>query len=100
MPYDTLVVRARTPDGRWAEDGGFWTYKLGLLLRALRTVLANEAAQWIVLAPEARQRVAALAEHALGLIRAVLREQPDGLEILTSPFLITRLPQPPAALYK
>lgn len=86
IQHDTLVVRARTPDGRWAEDGGVWSYKLGLLLRALRAVLAGEAAGRIALAAEDRHRAARLATHCRDLLAAAMRDRAEGIEILTSPF--------------
>lgn len=91
VQHDAPAVRARVPEGKWAdgkwvEDGGFWTYKLGLLLRALRAVLAAVSEGRIVLGAEQRQRALQLALYCRHLLGAVMRNRPAGLEFLTSPY--------------
>ena len=85
LPFDTIVVRTRAPDGGWAEDGAYWTYKAALLLRALRVVLIRRAAGLLDLTSAEAERVAALARLCSDRLATTERRSSDGVEHLTSP---------------
>jgi hypothetical protein len=82
---DTPFVRSRRPDGRWEDDGGFWTFKLGLLLRALMALRLAHDAGATVLEGSQLQRLQTLNDLALRQLRARIRPQNGALEVLTSP---------------
>lgn len=82
---DTPFVRGRGADGAWVEDGGFWSFKLGLLLRALVVLRQADAAGAVPLEPAERDRAKTLLDFAFRQLRLRVRDQRDCLEVLTSP---------------
>ncbi|PHK93358.1 hypothetical protein CR162_19040 [Pseudoroseomonas rhizosphaerae] len=81
---DTPFVRRRR-NGRWDEDGGFWSFKLGLLMRALNALRLAAQGGFIVLEPAEQEHVAALSEACFAGLRGRVRDLGDTLEVLTSP---------------
>ncbi|WBV42776.1 hypothetical protein [Pseudoroseomonas cervicalis] len=82
---DTPLVRSRREDGRWSEDGGFWSFKLGLLMRALQALLLAQAQGAVPLEPAEQQRAEALRGAAFQLLRGRVGELDAALELRTSP---------------
>jgi hypothetical protein len=82
---DTPFVRSRRADGRWEDDGGFWTFKLGLLLRALAALRLAHGAGAVPLEGSQLQRLQTLNDLALRQLRARIRPHGAVLEVLTSP---------------
>lgn len=82
---DTPFVRSRRADGRWEDDGGFWSFKLGLLLRALGAVRRAHEAGGIRLESGESMRLQTLYDISLRQLRARLRPFGETLEVLTSP---------------
>lgn len=91
VPLEKGSHRLETPfvrlyrDGRWEEDGGFWSFKLGLLMRALNALRLAAQGGFIVLEPAEQERVAALTEACFAELRGRVRELGEALEVLTSP---------------
>lgn len=91
VPLEKGTHRLETPfvrlyrDGRWEEDGGFWSFKLGLLMRALNALRLAAQGGFIVLEPAEQERVAALTEACFAELRGRVRELGEALEVLTSP---------------
>lgn len=86
MPFDTVVVRTEAAEGRITEDGAFWSYKAGLLLRALRAVEHAVLAGNLDLSAAERRRAADLAKTCEAQLAGCLRRHADGAEYLTSPY--------------
>ncbi|MBV1798488.1 hypothetical protein [Siccirubricoccus sp. G192] len=86
IAHDTIAVRYRASNGEWAEDGGLWSYKLGLLLRALHAVEAVGDSGGLALTEAERQRIGFLTDLCASLLRASTRERGAGIEHLTSPY--------------
>ncbi|WP_149535402.1 hypothetical protein [Siccirubricoccus phaeus] len=85
LPFDTITLRSRKPDGDWYEEGAFWTYKAGLLLRALKLVRARRAEGVLAWLPEEWDRLAMLTRLCQERLAMTARPTPDGIEHLTSP---------------
>ncbi len=82
---DTLAVRGRVADGEVPqEDTGYWNFKLGVLLRALRSVQRAHAVGAVALHGATIQRIELLVQLATRFIRQSMREHPGTLEVLTS----------------
>ncbi|MFC3126082.1 hypothetical protein ACFOD4_13525 [Pseudoroseomonas globiformis] len=82
---DTPFVRSRRSDGRWEDDGGFWSFKLGLLLRALATMKLARQSGALALEGSQLQRLQTLNDLATRQLRARIRPLGGTLEVLTSP---------------
>ncbi|HWL82979.1 MAG TPA: hypothetical protein VNR89_18665 [Roseomonas sp.] len=82
---DTPFVRSRRADGRWEDDGGFWSFKLGLLLRALAALRQAHRAGAVPLEGGELMRLQTLQDISLRQLRARLRPFGETLEALTSP---------------
>lgn len=82
---DTPFVRSRRADGRWEDDGGFWSFKLGLLLRALVALRLAHDSGGVTLEGGELQRVQTLQEIAQRQLRARFHPFEGTLEVLTSP---------------
>jgi len=86
--FDSLAVRCRAPEGaarEWSEDIGSASYKLGLMLRALRALQAARAAGAIALDEHEAQRAGFLATLCLDLLRSRIRLRQDVLEMRPGP---------------
>lgn len=82
---ETPLVRSRRADGRWEEDGGFWSFKLGLLMRACSAVALAVEQGALALDPATRQALATLQEASFRALRGRVKEVDGTLEIRTSP---------------
>jgi hypothetical protein len=82
---DTPYVRGRDADGAWVEDGGFWSFKLGLLLRGLVALQVADAAGAVPLDGAERERLQTLRDTTFKMLRLRVRDLRDCLEVLTSP---------------
>lgn len=91
VPLEKGTHRLETPfvqlrrNGRWEEDGGFWSFKLGLLMRALNALRLAAQGGFIVLEPAEQEHIAALTEACFAELRGRVRELGEALEVLTSP---------------
>ena len=81
--YDGLAVLSR-PDRPAHADTGFWNFKLGMVMRALQAVRNAAASGVIAASAQERERLRQRLELAQCLIDESIREQGDGLEVLTS----------------
>lgn len=82
---DTPFVRGRRADGAWEDDGGFWSFKLGLLMRALKATRLARDAGALALEPAELQRLQTLLDAGFRALRGRVRDEPGCLEVLTSP---------------
>ncbi|MCO6417725.1 hypothetical protein JYK14_16370 [Siccirubricoccus sp. KC 17139] len=85
LPFDTIVVRTRKPDGHLYEEGAFWTYKVGLLLRALKQVRARRQEGRLPWLTEEWDRLGRLIRLCQDQLATTARRRPEGVEHLTSP---------------
>ncbi|MBW8268367.1 hypothetical protein [Caldovatus aquaticus] len=84
--FDSLAVRCWDPErGTWTTDIAAWSYKLALLLRALRAMQAALAAGAIELAAEEAARLRFLATLCLDLLRDRIGLAEDALEVRLGP---------------
>lgn len=90
---DTPFVRGRLPGGGgggaapgpWEDDGGFWSFKLGLLMRALSAARLAREAGALPLETAELQRLQTLYEASFRALRGRVRDHQGCLEVLTSP---------------
>jgi SAM-dependent methyltransferase len=82
VTYDTLLVRMGVAGGR--EDTGYWSFKLGLALRAFNAIRQVQASGAIALDQETTEHLGALSQRAIDAIQPCLREADGGIEALTS----------------
>lgn len=82
---ETPLVRSRRADGRWEEDGGFWSFKLGLLMRAASALQLAAKAGAVTLDAAQQQAAQALHDACFRALRGRVREVDATLEVRTSP---------------
>jgi hypothetical protein len=81
--YDGLGV-ADSPERGRPVDTGFWTFKIGLVLRALRAIQRAAASRVLSMSDVEAERVALRLKIAQDLVSASIRRHGDILEVLTS----------------
>jgi hypothetical protein len=82
---DAPILGARRPDGSMAQDNGFWSFKLGLLMRALNVLtLASQTGAATLRTSEAAH-LQTLFDTCFHLLRGRVRAVENNLEVLTSP---------------
>lgn len=77
---DTLLVRRH---GEGPEDTGYWNFKLGVVLRALRMLAFADARGVVPLSALERSRLALLDEVCVRLIADSTRDRGGMIEVLT-----------------
>jgi hypothetical protein len=78
-------VAVTNPPGPSAHaDTGFWNYKLGITLRALRAVERAAAASVIRITTEDESRITMRMNVCIGALSSCMRHHGDLIEILTS----------------
>lgn len=83
LDHETVVIGKDMADQELI-DTGFWTYKLGLLLRAFAVIAAGGTQGCIHLSDDARRHMTRLEAAALGAVMRSTVCRAEGIEILTS----------------